>query len=428
MGMPWFRVNTGWEEHPKVQALADDVKRDGALYAIRLWEWTAKFYPNGKITADTRTLERAMKWKGLGGALVESMARHRLLDGESGRFEPHDWTEHNGAAFNKWEADRNKRKTPKSAAAAPSQPDANPTETRTGSARKPPPTNSTNSTNSTKEKEQTHTEHDRRARVFEEPDHEKQEPKPDHESMFDPDPETDIKPVCSTHPNFAGPPPCPFCALDAKGGVARAPQSTNGGQTTEGGTQALVSRPEAKAALPYPAGGWPGCPPTAISRSELVQTAYETLKREFDPAGLWKPWDNWHQMEPITAALRAHPLATQPNPWACLMNEVIPGYRGDILTVEGKGPTLDALMREKNIARAISAARARAKGIDPNAKPASAQKPPPRRPEEWRETDTDFVPSKCPDHLRPSRRKWGGETTTTEPAAAPALTTVPQVR
>lgn len=116
-GMPWFKVHAGWSSHPKVGRLCDVLGSDLAdAYVVRLWDYCAERQGDGRFVnpGAAGTVERAVRWGGARGALVEAMVSVGLLDREAdGSLVVHDWADEQKAVAEKFERDREKRRGPR---------------------------------------------------------------------------------------------------------------------------------------------------------------------------------------------------------------------------------------------------------------------------------------------------------------------------
>jgi len=110
-GLPWFKVYIAVPDHAKVVALMAALGEPLAdAYVLRLWDYAARLAPSGRIEgkAAAFTLERAVRWTGASGALVEAMVDVGLLDREEEALTVHDWAKEQGAHVAKVERDRSK--------------------------------------------------------------------------------------------------------------------------------------------------------------------------------------------------------------------------------------------------------------------------------------------------------------------------------
>lgn len=135
-GMPWFRVDPGWRNHPKVKRLRMALGVPAVLHVMDVWCFTAAYYPSGKLPVDGPFLEQEVGWTGAEGALVAVMTKERLLDVSLGGFVVHGWREMNGKQFDKFTRDRKKK--PKKDASALTDPALDPQDASKESANSPP--------------------------------------------------------------------------------------------------------------------------------------------------------------------------------------------------------------------------------------------------------------------------------------------------
>lgn len=124
-GMPWFKVHAGWSSHPKVGRLCDVLANDLAdAYVGRLWDYCAERQGDGRfpMPGAPGAVERAARWMGSRGALVEALLAVGLLDREEdGTLVVHDWAEEQKAVAEKFERDRQKKGAPRGIRADSSQ-------------------------------------------------------------------------------------------------------------------------------------------------------------------------------------------------------------------------------------------------------------------------------------------------------------------
>ena len=110
--LPWFRVNTDVTDHPKIEALADALGDPNAgWYVIRLWSWVMRYAARGRLGDGAETaLERACRWRGPSGGLVEALIATGLLTRDGKALEVNDWSEYQGAAVKKAEKDAERKR------------------------------------------------------------------------------------------------------------------------------------------------------------------------------------------------------------------------------------------------------------------------------------------------------------------------------
>lgn len=115
--MPWYKVHAGWSSHPKVGRLCDVLTNDLAdAYVARLWDYCAERQGDGHfpMPGAPGAIERAVRWAGERGALVDAMVAVGLLDREDdGSLTVHDWTEEQRAVAEKFKRDRQKKSAPR---------------------------------------------------------------------------------------------------------------------------------------------------------------------------------------------------------------------------------------------------------------------------------------------------------------------------
>jgi len=109
-GLPWIRIEVIVPAHPKVQRLEKELGITDALgMLIRLWCWTAAYYPDGEIPdgSESRMVEvvAAELGRNAGGQdpevsngdVTPALVTAGLLDRIPGGFRVHDWEEFQGA-------------------------------------------------------------------------------------------------------------------------------------------------------------------------------------------------------------------------------------------------------------------------------------------------------------------------------------------
>lgn len=99
-------VDEDLEDHPKTVSLCEQLSDDLAwAYLIRLWRWTMKYAKDGDLSRYRPSqIERAVRWQGESGALVQALVASGFIDAEPMRI--HDWEKHNGRWVAKAERDK----------------------------------------------------------------------------------------------------------------------------------------------------------------------------------------------------------------------------------------------------------------------------------------------------------------------------------
>jgi hypothetical protein len=96
-GLPWVKVWTVIGEHPKVQRLERELGIKDALgVVVRLWCWTAKYYPDGDIpAADRDAVGRAARGDLalLPSRVTQGCVTAGFLDAIPTGYRVHDWAE-----------------------------------------------------------------------------------------------------------------------------------------------------------------------------------------------------------------------------------------------------------------------------------------------------------------------------------------------
>lgn len=375
--LPWIKLYASLPGHEKSGRLAKALGNDRAwTHVIELWLWASQHQPDGNLDSRTDTaIGIAAGWYENPSKFTAALRDVGFLDA-TGQL--HGWEDKQGAHVEKLKADRDRKKADRDAekkakAERPVEvPADSPMELPSDS---PSTVHATLSKNQRVEildlrkKIQEHTQAppvepyppEPSARVLEGPHPEKQEQDPR------PDPPMEDDPPASAPP--------------------RAPVTIVAAPTP---TRPVIARPEASTGPrnvcgeDYPGGGWKGCPANRADWPEALRVTYQTLMRAGDLSGTWKTWERLplHEREWITEALRAHPLASEPDPVRCLTTEVVAGIRSDPFFQRPAMQKFKSIINPGNIEIALNAARNRAKGIDPNAK--QAPKAPTPRVEEWR--------------------------------------------
>ena len=109
MPAKWFKVETDFVDHPKVDSLARLIGNNQAgWYVMRLWAWVSRFCPTGHVPGHLKvSLEDSLRWSGDNGSLLESMCSVELVDAlENGDLLIHDWAEYQGKVHENAEKSR----------------------------------------------------------------------------------------------------------------------------------------------------------------------------------------------------------------------------------------------------------------------------------------------------------------------------------
>ena len=90
------RISVGLPSHPKTKKLIRRVGEGGAWRLVCLFLWAAQTRPDGDLSGMTgEDIELAADWQGEDGAFIGALVEVGFIDGEEGRYEIHDWQEHN---------------------------------------------------------------------------------------------------------------------------------------------------------------------------------------------------------------------------------------------------------------------------------------------------------------------------------------------
>lgn len=96
-GLPWIRVEVILPHHPKVERLEKELGiEDGLGMLVRLWCWTASYYPNGEIPGSAEeTLARVVAGplaaRDVTLPVTQALVTCGLLDRRAAGYAVHDW-------------------------------------------------------------------------------------------------------------------------------------------------------------------------------------------------------------------------------------------------------------------------------------------------------------------------------------------------
>lgn len=109
-GLPWFRLDVDFVQHPKCAELALALGiREAWPRIIQLWSWVARVAPDGDLQGlDDRTVARAAGWSGPPAKFVEALRSTGWLDPD-GKL--HGWLEYQGKYLERLEKDRIRKRT-----------------------------------------------------------------------------------------------------------------------------------------------------------------------------------------------------------------------------------------------------------------------------------------------------------------------------
>lgn len=117
MALPWFKVTSALVHHPKLAALEREIPVDGLGVLIRLWAWTAAYYPDGTIPAASAEPMAQEAIRGIEPekdvtvtAAVTALVTAGFLDEIEGGYVVHDWSEMQGAHAVAAEKNREKQR------------------------------------------------------------------------------------------------------------------------------------------------------------------------------------------------------------------------------------------------------------------------------------------------------------------------------
>jgi hypothetical protein len=89
------RISTAFPNHPKTVKLLRRLGEGGPLGLVYLWCWAADNKFDGDLSGmSVEDIEIVSGWKGKTGAFVSELVDVGFLDGAEGRYQLHDWVEH----------------------------------------------------------------------------------------------------------------------------------------------------------------------------------------------------------------------------------------------------------------------------------------------------------------------------------------------
>lgn len=110
-GLPWIKLDVVVPNHPKLQRLERALEiEDGLGVAVRLWCWTATYYPLGEIPIDAEDqiakasighLDRNAIRNASPRYVTDALVTVGLLERHEDRYEVHGWSEHQQAHADK---------------------------------------------------------------------------------------------------------------------------------------------------------------------------------------------------------------------------------------------------------------------------------------------------------------------------------------
>lgn len=99
-GLPWFKLDSDFDEHPKTVRLCTRLRDPNAgMYVVRLMAYCSKHAPTGRVPSDM--VEHAARWGKKAGAFVAAAVETGFLEAEGAAFILHGWDERNGAHVRK---------------------------------------------------------------------------------------------------------------------------------------------------------------------------------------------------------------------------------------------------------------------------------------------------------------------------------------
>src|SRR5713226_5868950 len=90
-----IRLQTTILRHYKFRKLRQQLGDEGFIGWLSFTFWVADNRPDGDLTGLVEAdIEMIAEWRGKAGSLASVLLSLRLLDGEAGRFQVHEWAEH----------------------------------------------------------------------------------------------------------------------------------------------------------------------------------------------------------------------------------------------------------------------------------------------------------------------------------------------
>lgn len=123
MSLPWFALYADLPDHPKSQALGDELGNPMAwAHVVALWSWCSKFNPAGRFDgpAAGRAIERNARWAGKAGRFVDAAIVAGFLDRDDGGGDGltcHNFHARNQSHLTKVEKDRERMRARRSGVA-----------------------------------------------------------------------------------------------------------------------------------------------------------------------------------------------------------------------------------------------------------------------------------------------------------------------
>ena len=109
MSSKWFKVETDFVDHPKVDQFCRLIGEPlGGWYLLRMWSWVSRFCPTGHVMGHLiLSLETSLKWPKEAGELVDALVVCGFVDRDSdGSINIHDWSEYQGKVHENAEKSR----------------------------------------------------------------------------------------------------------------------------------------------------------------------------------------------------------------------------------------------------------------------------------------------------------------------------------
>ncbi len=119
-GLDWFRLDSGFADHPKVLRLAESLKAPEDLkvplaatrgHLATLWCWVARYFPTGLLKGVTPAeVAQAAGYRG-DKAFADVLLEHGFLDEtRGGTLRVHGWAERHGPDLRRRQAERDRKR------------------------------------------------------------------------------------------------------------------------------------------------------------------------------------------------------------------------------------------------------------------------------------------------------------------------------
>jgi hypothetical protein len=128
-GLPWIKVEVATPNHPKLEKLEGVLGvEDGLGIVVRLWTYTASYYPDGRIPKASALAVEKFAMRNLTityggvpgmfqaggppehGEVIEALVAAGWLDDDGDYWEVHDWEDFHAAHSKKAEQNRERQR------------------------------------------------------------------------------------------------------------------------------------------------------------------------------------------------------------------------------------------------------------------------------------------------------------------------------